>query len=555
VNRPNYRTLSIEKITTICQKGVRLAPLAAWKCPMLDDKMTYKCVETEYLHCFGIPHLEQSRPLVMRNCCHNDVAALRNRYLKTTDNDVTYDQSVVENILDELAQDMLAQNPGVLIPYTLEEFMSSRTGSVRKRYDAAVATMTRRKFNPLRDADISCFIKNEKYAEMKPPRAIMGRDPVFNLLYGRFTLPLEKLMAKLPCFAKGKDYFARGAWIEPYYGNYRFLANDYSKFESTQREKLLRDVELGLWKRMLHPDAYAIVELCFEIKMCKRGVTGNGVKFDFYACRGSGDMDTGLFNTIINYVACRYFEIKNMLPPKNFCVDGDDSCLAVPNHRVDYVNTFSEFGLDAKLEFVDSNAVEFCSAKFVEYASGKFVLCPDIKKLCNNLGTLINSDFEKSVGHYYYTLGYMYHVMFGALPFFDQLSQFLMGISGTKKLINLDLVRHLNPSFLDAFKMHDENLGGVRHARDVDPVRFRLGVWLAFGFSQAELASMETWFATTKLDLGGRDRRFNRQGKAKTPWTSDELLDVQTQMEISVVGCRVRILKLRNRYVGLRHRE
>jgi hypothetical protein len=547
VSGPRRLVLQPVGISTLCQQGVEFLPMASWKAAKVDGSCAWQCKESEVLRCFVIPHFDKVEPLVMRNCCHNDMAALRNRYLKESDNDVCYEETIVDDILEELACDILDVNGGLISPFSLPEFVQTRTGSARKRYDKAVQQVQSRGFDPLRDSKIKCFIKNEKYSEMKPPRAIMGRDPVFNLLYGLFTLPLEKQLPKLKCFAKGKDYFERGAWIEDYYGKCRFVANDYSKFESTQREKLLRHVELGLWKRVLSPLDFDRLLPCFELKMAKRGVTGNGIKFDFYACRGSGDMDTGLFNSIVNYVACRYFEKVNQTGDRDFVVDGDDSVIAIPNNHGNCENTFVQFGLDAKLEYLDDpNSVEFCSAKFVEYHHGKFVLCPNIRKICNNVGTLINKNFQHSVGQYYYSLGFMYRTMFPNLPFFHQLSHFLMGITQNAKVrVNLDMFRDANPTFLDAFKSCE----GDQVYRVVDVSRFELGLSLAFGMSRAELNMIYDWMSSTVIDVSGRDKKFSLSGPSCLSWQTSELLTVQASMETMVRNRKADIFRLRYRYV------
>lgn len=466
----------------------------------------------------------------MRNCWHNDQAALHNRYLKETQNDVCYDETTVGSILDDLAVRVRQCNGDLIKPLTLAMFMESRKGTARKRYDEAVTKMLRRGFDPMKDSDIKAFIKNEKYAEMKPPRAIMGRNPIFNLIYGRYTLALEKIMSKLPCFAKGKDYFERGAWMDKYYGNSRFISGDYSKFESSQREKLLRDIELGLWKRVLSPADYEMACMLFETKLVKSGFTGNGIRFSFFACRGSGDMDTGLFNTIINYVACRYFEIKNGLGTYDFIVDGDDSVVAYPiNHTNPINNTFVEFGLDAKLDPIDDpNRVEFCSAKFIPYAPGQFVLCPDIRKICRNIGVLINPQFNHAMGQYYYTLGFMYITMFPGIEFFQRLGRFLMGITRNPKLrVNLELMGQLNPSFIEAFRKC-ESRNAVRY---IDDRLVTVGMWLAFNMQQAELSAIYQWFETVHIDVRGHDKRFRKRGVQHATFDDAQLYHVQVSME------------------------
>jgi hypothetical protein len=463
----------------------------------------------------------------MRGCYHNEILALHNRYLRETAYDVTYDDDLITKIVDELCQILVPE--GELEPLTLEQFLESRTGYSKKRYVKAVQDVTRTGFDLKKDSDIGLFVKLEKFSEMKAPRVIMGRNPKFNLLYGCYTIPLEKRLLKHKTFAKGRDYFGRGEFMAKYCGTHRFIMNDYTKFESTQRRKLLCDVELGIWRRVLSPDHYKQVEKLFWAKYQKKGRSTNGVSFFFKGLRGSGDMDTGLFNTIINWVACRYFELKNGSGEHDFMVDGDDSVIAVPL-GFEPTNTFTEFGLEAKLEITDDpTSVEFCSAKFVEYYPGKYLLCPDIKKICRNIGTLLNKDFFSCVGHYYYTLGFMYKVLFPGVQFFEKLSAFLMKITQNEKLrVNLDCVRDLNPTFVDAFRADHE-------VHQVSEDLLTPGIWLAFGLQQSQLDHLYEQMDSSLPDVTGRDKRFNKRGKPCINFASHDLATLQRDMESTLL--------------------
>lgn len=477
----------------------------------------------------------------MRNCCHNDVIGLANRYCKESDNPINYDLGIVNGILDELAQHILRANNGSRMkPITLLDFLDSRTGHSKQRYCKAFSKMQKRQFDPVKDSGIKAFIKNEKYSEHKPPREIMGRDPVFNLLYGRYTIPLEKLLKHVPGFDKGKDFFEMGKFMEKYVGSKHFMDCDFSKFESTQREALLKLVECGLWKRILAPEYLPYINSLFRIKMVKKGVTTNGVQFQFYACRGSGDMDTWLFNTILNWVACRYFEIVNKTGNTDFITTGDDSNIAVPMGFSDPIDTFKLFGFDSKLRLLrDPYDVEFCSSKYIEYFPGRWMLCPNIKKICNNIGLMINSDFNKCIGHYYYSIGYMYSVLFPNFPFFSQLSSFLMGITKNPKVrVNTEHLKFLNPMYLEFFR---EGSSGVQCSQNMVEV----GFMLAFSLQRTELNQIYHYLSTTKVNVTFCDKVFRKRGNPTPPPTPFECEWVQQSMESRLLSTRPQV----NRFV------
>jgi hypothetical protein len=463
----------------------------------------------------------------MRNCVHNDVIGLSNRYLKSDDNKLTYDRDLVEDIVAKLANDIKALNGGILTPLSLEEFLATRRGGARKRYASAIHDIVNEGYDPLKHSKIKAFIKNEKYAEEKPPRMIMGRDPRFNLIYGRFTLALEKIVRKIKQFCLDKDFFQAGEFAQRNFTSW-FLENDYSKFESTQREELLRQVELGLWSRILSPSDFALVQCLFEAKMFKEGKTSNGVKFQFYACRGSGDMDTTLFNTILNYVACVYFcKINNI--PTEFLAKGDDTVIAVP-YGFEPINTFSSFAFDAKLILRKSiYDTEFCSAKFLEYDYGKWMLCPDINKLLRNIGCAINPDFYHCLGHYYYSLGFMYKQIFGGSKLFDELANFLMSITKNKSVrFNLELIEKMNPVYAEILSKPVEQ-------HHINNVVFEASLNSAFGLQRDSLERLYAYFRTQSVDISGRDKRFNKRGNRQELPTIDILSRIQREMEVSTL--------------------
>jgi len=468
----------------------------------------------------------------MRNCTHNDVVGFSNRWFPDNGFECSYDRNLVEKLLDEFADHIIKLNGGKkLRPLTLEEFLGTRSGHSKRRYVRAFNTILAKGFDPIKCSLIEVFIKNEKYSEFKPPRMILGRDPRFNLLYGRFTVPLEQLAILVPGINKGKTLFDMGKFMEGAKGVYKFGLCDFSKYESSQRPELLFHMEMGIFNRIFDDEFLWILDLLFNLKLIKRGFTKNGVYFSFVGCRGSGDMDTWLFNTILNWVMIRYFEELNNIPKYSFNCTGDDSVMKIPRH-INPVSTFDQFGIAAKFSVViDPYEVEFCSAKYLEYEKGKFVLCPDLNKLLGNIGTLINGDFKKSVGHFYYSLGYMYKVMFPDFPFFTELSEYLMSITENPRVkhVNVDHFAHMNPMYLEALKSMPTS-GKI----NVDKKLFEVEIWLSFGLHRAELNHIFASMQEEKPDISGRDDKYNKKGKNEGRMCSDLINVVQLGMENSL---------------------
>jgi len=458
----------------------------------------------------------------MNSCLHNDIVGLSNRYLKTTSNAVRYDERIVGQLVSELANDFIKENGGTFTPLTLQEFLDTRYGYSKRRYINAVKQQRKDPKNLYKVNKIKAFVKNEKYSDRtKNPRMIMGRDPRFNIKYGRFTEPLEQVMMRLPCFAKGKDQFQRGDMMSKFLDMVAY-DNDYSAFEATQRFEVLRDIELEFMFKVFDADYHDEIITLWAHKMHKMGTTNNGVHFDFWFCRGSGDCDTGLFNTILNYIACRYFEVVNHLPPKNFTVDGDDSQIYVVDDRA-LINTFPLFGFDAKLikRGRDYHDWEFCNSKLVQYQPGKFVLLPYLPRLFSRVGHCINPDQERCMGQYFYNLGVMYSRMFGAMPLLKEFSEFLMRITRDKRFLRPDLIGTYNARF-NLNQSHDE----IQFC----PELVKIDIEMSHDIGIHEQNRLINYFNTCVVDLPrDNDKRFNLKNNIKVQVSE---LDVDVVSEI-----------------------
>jgi len=510
-------------LDSICQFGVQLLPAADWKFAKLDlspqDRLC-RCKKYEML--FPNPSLlgRTRESYIMTQCYHNDIVGLSNRYLKCADNDYTPNRVLINEILDELCGKLKPHFSG---PISLKEFLSTKTGALRKRYEDAAANVFKSGFKIEQMSTISAFIKNELYDEMKPPRMIMGRDPRFNLAYGLFTTPLEHAMTMLPQVSKGRNFKERGQqFFDLLYGK-DYLEVDFSKYESTQRLGVLNDVELGIWSRLLTPSDFEIIRQLFIAKMRKAGHTLNNVKFEFWYCRGSGDMDTGLFNTLLTYVACRYFEKINGTGNGNFICDGDDNVMSVPI-GAKYIDTFKLFGFDAKLEHRrDYHDVNYCSGKFLQYSPGKFYYVQDLHKLMQNLRTFRKIKFNHCKGAYFHSLGFMYKQLYPNFPVYSNISKFLMNMD-PKSHVNVAILNEINPAHTEAFiKSNDLGLS-------VDPSILRVEIMCSFGFSPSEIDRLEDYYDNSIVVLRVDERRRYNATKQPAVKMSPVLIDALEQL-------------------------
>lgn len=478
--------------------------MAEWKAlpgskyPIAVPKKETFCETKKYDIMYDVPREIEKDLYVMNNCCHNEYVGLRNRYLKESKFDYCADDKIVDKVLDELA-DSLRPNFHGVIP--LEKFFENKKGKLAKRYEKACQSILDDGFDLKHCAGTSAFVKNEIYDELKAPRMIINRDPRFNLAYGRYTIPLEDAMMKLPEVTKGKDFLGMGKQFKDKLFSRWLLECDFSKYESTQRITLLIKVELGLWKRLLSPEEYRDVETLFWAKMKKCGYTLQGVYFAFWSMRGSGDMDTGLFNTLLTWVACRYFEIVNKTGNRNFLVNGDDNIIGLL-FRTGWINTFEHFGFDAKLILrQDYHDVDYCSGKFIQLEPGKFMYVQNFVKAIRNMAVFRKLKFSHCKSTYYHSLGVMYATIYPGIPLIENFANMLLR-STVGKHVSTDILTEINPVYTEQFRFGKRDFSV---SNDI-----KIEICMSFDMSVVELDQLCCWLDNTNIHFRFDEHRRYR---------------------------------------------
>lgn len=405
----------------------------------------------------------------------------------------------------------------------MKNWVENKTGKIGQRTRKAYREIYDKGFQFGRDSAIKAFVKLERYFEEgKAPRMIMGRDPKFNVLYSQFIEPYEKAFFSLEQVANACDFeecgrkFAKllGAWMGE---------NDMSKFEATQWFKLLF-IEFYVMYLFLviylkfDEDVFVRV---FAEKCIKDVKTGVGISAYFLYCRGSGDMDTSCGNGTINYVTTQYFLIKNFCPKCqldncsepgcmsfSFVLKGDDSYFKMPCGAKPH-NYYAQFGLDAKLIVREEpEKTEFCSGKFVEYQRGKYIYVQKLQKLLDSLQTCINSDFVRRgcVGQYYRSLGMMYKKLYGNLPYYRDIADFLCRSS--KHGLQVELVDSWNLKM--AFAAEHSTF-------EVDESLATLSISEVNEWTYSDLERLKIWCRTHTLKLPVHlDKRYTPPRVRKT---------------------------------------
>jgi hypothetical protein len=215
---------------------------------------------------------------------------------------------------------------------------------------------------PPRKTINKCFIKTECYEEYKPARGIYSRDDYSKVYFGRYIHALEQKVFKLGWFIKKIPVKERSRYIveNVYMNGCKYIATDYSKFESQFTPEVIRCVEGQLYKYMLanHSDiADQFTAILSGINVCK---------FKGFTCRipgkrMSGELSTSVGNGFTNLIIMQYYawnhNNKNLYAG---VVEGDDGLFRIEGNTPP-ASYFEDLGLTIKLiEHDDICEASFC---------------------------------------------------------------------------------------------------------------------------------------------------------------------------------------------------
>lgn len=493
----------------------------------------------------GVPVLESQPTIVMCNCIHNQIESMHKRYLRETPD--VQPSNLNFHLIMRIVKHLAAKVREIYNPaFNFHQYVASKPGSSRRRFLKAYTQLLKGTNDLPKISKITAFVKNERYFEEgKAPRMIMGRDPRFNIKYARFIARFEDAFFKLPQVANACDFWSCGEKFRKLYEEVstRFFENDFSKYESSQRRFILM-IEFLVYAFVTPEEEIEDLLLLFATKCVKSGHTEAGLEFFFLWCRGSGDLDTSCGNGVPNFVSTMYFMIMNFCPHKagcrmdgtccpfdKFVIKGDDSYGVIPeNHRTQLLNTYTYFGFDAKLVVrEDGRTTEFCSGNFVRMRDGRFLYVQKLKKLITSLSTVINTDVNRNGwhAHYYRSLGDMYKQLYGELPIYGDIADFLRSASDKFK-ININLV---NESYgaSEAFAQKPRSVQKI----DVCPETL-VDISLNNEMSFTELAAISNYFRSHRLsfppELSKRCNLKSCKADAMQPLSEDVMSVKRTKL-------------------------
>lgn len=273
-----------------------------------------------------------------------------------------------------------------LSPWSMDDFINSMDDPSKRKFYTSIK-LGLEQGRPV-SALITPFTKLEKMStnKYKPPRLIQARHPSFNISYGCYIKPLERNLKSSINFGKG-TYDQIGAKIAKLSRKYKYYTEgDHTTFDAFVTTAMLKLCH-RFYSRCYQQDIN-LIRLCRKT-LRNRAISRNGERYKVNGTRMSGDVDTSLGNSLINYYII--MEVINRLGISgDAIVNGDDFIIftncPIPTEPAKLL--FRTYNMDTKLAASTTNIhhVEFCRTKLIYHPDGHPTMAFDPDRLKNIYG-------------------------------------------------------------------------------------------------------------------------------------------------------------------------
>lgn len=401
-------------------------------------------------------HIDHQKQGVFKQSVINELVSLRDRHMvrqltKVSGQYLDTLQGLVDGMVCAINQDYVYKS------CTFDEVLEGKVGPLRKRYAKALDNVQKGK---VIDTRISSFIKIEKFTQdklyEKPPRLIQHRSYEYLALLTKFLKPIDNYIKNSKVIflgqeigsiiGRGKDmttlatqvYNLSKEYLEPV-----FICLDHTSWDAHVTSNLLKlehkfynKLAKNRWLRAL-----------LKKQLNNYGRTMNGVVYKTKGRRMSGEYNTSLGNTLINYWIIKSVCILCGISNSSIVCNGDDSILIL--ERKDYksfdLNLFKFFNQETKLEKVTSifEEVEFCQCQPV-LAKGIYRFVRKPERVISR-STCMTEDFSKCVKRYFMSIGLCELALNRGIPILQAFSLRLIQLADGNR--PLDSVRDFKAKF------------------------------------------------------------------------------------------------------------
>lgn len=321
------------------------------------------------------------------DCPCNEMRALHHRHQKQAPGPTA--EGIL--LLKHKSTELFLDDREKVVPKSREGVLEHYSGRQLAEFQRALRTLKERPVCA-KDARVKMFLKDDKYAleyaKIKAPRCIQYRDKRYCLELARYLQIIEGRVYGAEdryghrLIAKGRNLAQRGGdlWLkasefsDPY-----FLLLDASNFDAHVAQELLK-VEHRIYAKMTKKSARGTLKWLLKQQLTNEGRTKNGTTYTTVGTRMSGDMNTGLGNSVLMASMLECYLDACGISGATY-VDGDDSVVVVDRGDVGRLlpvrEFFLQFGMEMKYEATSEfSQVDFCQCRPVN-VDGQWVLSRD----------------------------------------------------------------------------------------------------------------------------------------------------------------------------------
>lgn len=424
----------------------------------------------------------------------NEVVALNHRHQLDDGCRYTSNLDLFKLVLRPI---LLEDRVGTIAPVSEAIIIKHATSSKRKLLEQAQTSLQGKPVN-VNDARVRMFLKDDKYhvPKISAPRCIQYRSKRYCLPLACYLKPIEDYVyswldsSGTSVFAKCRNLQQRGQDIQAkwhHFNNPVAISMDHSKFDCHVNKHLLA-MEHAFYSA-LQPSP--LLRKLLKWQCVNRGRTKNGTRYVTHYTRMSGDQNTGLGNSIINFAMTKYL-LDNLNIKYCLYIDGDDFLVFVDDCNSKLINpsAYIQFGIKTKLDScVDQiEKIEFCQTRPVFNGQG-YTMVRNPVRMLERIQWGVGKFNKRYVNNYLTSVGHCCMSIGMGLPVEQYIGSKLANLGG--KIVRTPLT-------------YCANRMPMRPGRAyiVEPsMNVRLSYELAWGISPREQLILENSCISTALNL------------------------------------------------------
>lgn len=374
-------------------------------------------------------------PVVHSNCLCNEYISIRNRVIGAVPDPILTGYPSLRGL--EAYAIEVSRLIGCLTPIAIETIPDNYSGQKKRRYLRALDSLRTYPVNK-GDSRVSAFIKLEKVdgfrKENPDPRMIQARTARYNLELAKFLREYEHkfykikdraglLLPRTRCVAKGLNLTQRANLLHRKWQQFTdpvCINTDASRWDQHVSKELLQ-LEHLMYAMAFNNDPELVWLLSLQVN--NSCVTFNGIAYWTTGKRMSGDVNTGLGNSLLMVLCMAWYLSEQGFSRWDMLVDGDDCQVIVEREQFQKLDNicqwFLSYGVELKVESTTDvfEKISFCQTRPVEYMPNRFrMVCDPDKQLAWGLcDSKYLRDNTQRV-HYIYTVGLCYLAVHSGLP-------------------------------------------------------------------------------------------------------------------------------------------